>query len=148
MPYPGFSLPLPFVRRSASQRKGRPTRQGRQSGRGSSDGHLVPPGGEGGLPAIILRAQAEQHCTHALARLGYRAVRAEYTRHRRAGHGTFGAVADVGLRPSMDFVRAWLRRERRRILASTLSSFLFAMLMTLIAGLAFAGVLAFLSWRS
>jgi hypothetical protein len=144
MPYPGFSLPLSFVRRSASRRKGRPTRQAR---RGSSDGRLATLEGEGDFPAIIVRAQAELNCTHALARLGYRAVRAEYARHRRAGHGTFDAVADAG-RPSMDFVRAWLRRERRRILASTLTSFLFAMLMTLIAGLAFAGVLAFLSWRS
>jgi hypothetical protein len=146
MPYPGFSLPLSFVRRAASQRKGRPTRQTRHSGRGS-DGRPATPGGEGGLPAIILRAQAELHCTQALARLGYRAVRAEYMRHRRAGHGTFDAVADAG-RPSMAFVRAWLRGERRRILASTVTSFLFAMLMTLIAGLAFAGVLAFLTWRS
>jgi hypothetical protein len=97
------------------------------------------------LPAIVRRAQEEARSAHALRCLGYRTVRAEYARHRRAGHDTFSAIAHVELWPTMEFVRGWLRGERRRILANIRATFLAAMLAAILAGLAFVGVLAFLS---
>jgi hypothetical protein len=141
-----FTLPR-FARRPLSPGSAR----GARNGRSDKGGRGEPPAAEAGeveLPAIIVRAQDELRCTRALSRLGYRKVRAEYARHRRFGRGTFLALADAGLWPSMEFVRAWLRAERRRILARTVSSFLVALLVTIIAGLAFAGTLAFLSWLS
>jgi hypothetical protein len=44
----------------------------------------------------------------------------------------------------MDFVRDWLKEERRRIIARTRLPFLLTMLATIFAGLAFALVAAML----
>jgi hypothetical protein len=103
---------------------------------------------EAEFPAIVRRAQEHARCAHALQCLGYRKVRAEYARHRNAKRDSFAALASADLWPTMDFVRGWLADERRRMLASIRSTFLAAMLITIIAGLAFACVLAFLSWQS
>jgi hypothetical protein len=108
----------------------------------------APSSSEAELPAIVRRAQEQARCAHALHCLGYRKVRAEYVRHRQAGRDSFDALAYADLWPTMEFVRGWLGNERRRMLASISSTFLVAMLFTIIAGLAFAGVLAFLSWNS
>ena len=96
------------------------------------------------LPAIVRRAQEEARSVQALSLLGYRRVCAEYARHRRAGRDVFGAIADAELWPTMEFVREWLRGERRRILGNIRMTFLAAMLATILAGLAFFGVLALL----
>jgi hypothetical protein len=100
------------------------------------------------LPAIITRAQDEARCRLALARLGYRRVRAEYARHRQQRRDTFGAIAHAELWPTMDFVRAWLKDERRRILLHARSTFLAVMLTTIVTGVAFVIALVLLNWRA
>jgi hypothetical protein len=126
-------------------------RKEKRAGGGRTPRRLRPPLPEGDtagsleLPAIVRRAQDEARSAHALRCLGYRTVRTEYARHRRAGRDTFSAIAHVELWPTMEFVRAWLKGERRRILANIRMTFLAAMLAAILAGLAFAGVLAFLS---
>jgi hypothetical protein len=105
----------------------------------------VPAAGGLELPAIVRRAQEEVRSAHALRSLGYRTVRAEYARHRRDGRDTFSSIGHAELWPTMEFVRGWLKGERRRILANIRTTFLAAMLAAILAGLAFAGVLALLS---
>jgi hypothetical protein len=100
------------------------------------------------LPAIITRAQDEARCRLVLARLGYRKVRAEYVRHRQQRRDTFLAIAHAELWPTMDFVRAWLKDERRRILAHVRSTFLAVMLATIVTGVAFVIALVLLNWRA
>jgi len=100
------------------------------------------------MPAIITRAQDEARCRLALARLGYRKVRAEYVRHRQRRRDTFGAIAHAELWPTMDFVRAWLKDERRRILLHARSTFLAVMLATIVTGVAFVIALVLLNWRA
>ena len=100
------------------------------------------------LPAIITRAQDEARCRLVLARLGYRKVRAEYVRHRQQRRDTFGALAHAELWPTMDFVRAWLKDERRRILLHVRSTFLAVMLTTIVTGVAFVIALVLLNWRA
>ena len=90
------------------------------------------------LPAIVVKAQEDARCRLTLARLGYSAVRSEYARQRREGLVAFEGLGS--LHPTMDFVRDWLKEERRRILARTRLPFLLAMLATILAGLAFAAV--------
>jgi hypothetical protein len=100
------------------------------------------------LPAIITRAQDEARCRLVLARLGYRKVRAEYVRHRQQRRDTFGAIAHAELWPTMDFVRVWLKDERRRILLHVRSTFLAVMLTTIVTGVAFVIALVLLNWRA
>jgi hypothetical protein len=100
------------------------------------------------MPAIITRAQDEARCRLALARLGYRKVRAEYVRNRQQRRDTFGAIAHAELWPTMDFVRAWLKDERRRILLHARSTFLAVMLTTIVTGVAFVIALVLLNWRA
>jgi hypothetical protein len=100
------------------------------------------------MPAIITRAQDEARCRLVLARLGYRKVRAEYVRHRQHRRDTFGAIAHAELWPTMDFVRAWLKDERRRILLHVRSTFLAVMLTTIVTGVAFVIALVLLNWRA
>jgi hypothetical protein len=100
------------------------------------------------LPAIITRAQEQARCRQALARLGYRKVRSEYVRHRQLRRDSFGAIAHAELWPTMDFVRAWLKDERRRILLHVRSTFLAVMLTTIVTGVAFVIALVLLNWRA
>lgn len=95
-----------------------------------------------GLPAIVVKAQEDARCRAALAQLGYTAVRSRYARQRREGLVAFEGLG--ALHPTMDFVRDWLKDERRRMLARTRLPFLLTMLATIIAGLAFAAVVALL----
>jgi len=106
------------------------------------------PAREGELPAIIIRAQDEARSRYALQRLGYGKVRAEYARHRQAGRATFAAIAHEKVWPPMDFVRDWLKGERRRILARIRTTFVAAMLITIVGGVAFLVVLSILNWRA
>jgi len=100
---------------------------------------------DGSLPAIVVRAQEDARCRQALARLGYARVRSEYVRHKRNRKETFASLAPESLWPTTDFVRDWLKVERRRILTRAWWPFLMAMLVTVVAGLAFVAVAAILS---
>ena len=103
------------------------------------------PSADGPLPAIVVRAQEDARCRLALARLGYARVRSEYVRHRRERLETFATLGQESLWPSTDFVRDWLKEERRRIFLRARWPFLMAMLVTIVAGLAFVAVAAMLS---
>jgi hypothetical protein len=96
------------------------------------------------LPVIVVKAQDDARCRLALARLGYSNVRSEYARHKREGTDTFAGLGHESLWPTMDFVRGWLREERRRIVARAKWPFLVTMLVTIVGGLAFAAVAAIL----
>jgi hypothetical protein len=98
---------------------------------------------EGELPAIIRRAQDEARLRRALAGLGYRQVRAQYVRQRQAGSAQFVGI-EGELPPPMEFVRDWLRQERKRVLLRVRLTFLAVMATTIITGLAFVLVLAIL----
>ena len=95
-----------------------------------------------GLPAIVVKAQEDARCRSALVHMGYSTVRSEHARQRRERLTAFDGLGS--LRPTMDFVRDWLKEERRRIIARTRLPFLLTMLATIIAGLAFALVAAML----
>ena len=103
------------------------------------------PSADGSLPAIVVRAQEDARCRLALARLGYARVRSEYVRHRRDRKEPFASLGQGSLWPSTDFVRDWLKEERRRIVMRAKWPFLMAMLVTIVAGLTFAAVAAMLS---
>jgi len=96
------------------------------------------------LPAIVVKAQEDARCRLALARLGYSKVRSEYARHKREGTQTFAGLGQESLWPTMDFVRDWLKEERRRIVARAKWPFLVTMLVTIVGGIAFAAVAAML----
>ena len=96
------------------------------------------------LPAIVVKAQEDARCRLALARLGYSKVRSEYARHKREGTDTFAGIGHESLWPTMDFIRDWLKEERRRIVARAKWPFLVTMLVTIVGGLAFAAVAAML----
>ena len=110
----------------------------------NAEGRSHPPTDDGALPAIVVKAQDDARCRQALARLGYSEVRSQFARHRREEKDTFAALGREGLWPSMDFVRDWLKEERSRIIARARWPFLVAMLATIVAGLTFAAVAAFL----
>ena len=103
------------------------------------------PSADGSLPAIVVRAQEDARCRLALARLGYARVRSVYVRHRRDRRETFASLGQESRWPSTDFVRDWLKEERRRIVMRAKWPFLMAMLVTIVAGLTFAAVAAMLS---
>jgi hypothetical protein len=66
-------------------------------------------------------------------------------RQRQHGSDTFAGL-DPGLPlPTMDFVRDWLRQERKRIVIRVRGPFLLGILAVIVAGLAFVAVSAVLS---
>jgi hypothetical protein len=97
------------------------------------------------LPTIVVKAQEDARCRLALARLGYSKVRSAYARHKREGKDPFAALGRESLWPTMNFVHDWLKEERSRIIARARWPFLVTMLATIVAGLTFAAVAAFLS---
>jgi hypothetical protein len=103
-----------------------------------------PQSADDALPALVVKAQEDAQCRLALARLGYSKVRSEYARHKREGKDTFAGLGRESLFPTMNFVRDWLKGERRRIAARARWPFLVAMLATILAGLTFAAVAAIL----
>jgi len=109
------------------------------------EGLQDPPSADGSLPAIVVRAQEDARCRQALARLGYAQVRSEYLRHKRARKETFASLGREALWPTTDFVRDWLKEERRRMFIRARWPFIMAMLVTIVAGLAFVAVAAILS---
>ena len=88
------------------------------------------------LPAIVVKAQEDARCQQALARLGYAKVRSEYVRHKRQRRDTFLSLEPEFLWPTMDFVRDWLRAERKRIFTRLRWPFLATMSVTIIVILA------------
>ena len=98
---------------------------------------------DGPLPAFVERAQQDALCGAALARIGYRRVKATYARQvRDAPHAdVFHGLQHHNLWPTMDFVRAWLKTEQKRKLARVRWTFLGAMLATIVAVLAFTAAL-------
>jgi hypothetical protein len=103
-------------------------------------------GAGGPLPAFVERAQEDARCRQALARLGYRRVKAAYARQLREAPDAdtfYGLERDL-LWPTMDFVRDWLKTEKRRVVSHARWPFLAAMLVTIVAGLAFLGAFLFL----
>ena len=91
------------------------------------------------LPAFIERAKEDEAVRQALARMGYRRVRAAHLRQKREsdGSGQFLALQG-GHSPSLEFVEDWLKEERKRIRAQVRSTFLIAMMSAIGAGLGFA----------
>ena len=96
------------------------------------------------FPAILRKAQDHVLCRKALASLGYSRVRAAYARHKREGLDVFEDLGDAQLRPTLEFVRDWLKEERQRMVAQVRWSFGVAMLATILAGLAFVATIAVL----
>jgi hypothetical protein len=94
------------------------------------------------LPLILARAEEEARSRLALKRMGYLKVRSAYLRYKRDGKETFHAFGAEHLWPTMDFVRDWLRQERRRLIVQSRPVFLLALFATLVVGLAFLGAMA------
>src|SRR5262245_5061200 len=88
------------------------------------------------LPAIVVKAQEDARSQQALARLGYAKVRSEYLRHKRERRDTFLSLDPEFLWPTMDFVRDWLKAERKRIATRLRWPFLVTMSVTIVAGFA------------
>jgi hypothetical protein len=84
------------------------------------------------LPAIVVKAQEDARCQQALARLGYAKVHSEYVRHKLERRDTFFSLEPEFLWPTMDFVREWLRAERKRIVTRLQWPFLAAMSVTIV----------------
>ena len=97
------------------------------------------------FPSFVRRAQDDVQWRKALAKLGYSQVRAAYAQHRQEGLQAFEALGGQDrLRPPLDFVRDWLKDERRRIFEQVRWLFVVTMLATIIAGLTFAATIQFL----
>ena len=93
--------------------------------------------GDEELPAIVRRAQDDVRCRQALAGLGYTQVRSAYAKHKQVGLDVFEDLGHELLWPTVDFVRDWLKAERRRGAAQVQWSFVVAMLATILVGFVF-----------
>jgi hypothetical protein len=97
------------------------------------------------FPSIVRKAQDDVVWRKALAQLGYSQVRAAYAQHRQEGLDVFHALGGhVRLRPPLDFVRDWLKEERRRIIEQVRWLFVVTMLATVLAGAAFVATIQLL----
>ena len=103
-------------------------------------------GADGSLPAFVERAQHDAMCRAALARIGYRRVKAVYARQLREvpDADEFHGLRRQNLWPTMDFVRDWLKTEKRRAVARVRWTFMAAMLATIAGVLTFAAALSVL----
>jgi hypothetical protein len=106
----------------------------------------MPPG-DGSLPAFVERAQQDAQWQAALARVGYRRVKRAFARQLRESPKVevFYGIEQLGLWPAMDFVRDWLKAEKRRAVARVRWTFVCAMLATIAAVLSVAA--AFRLWH-
>ena len=93
------------------------------------------------LPLILTKADEESRSRLALKRMGYLRVRSAYRRHKRDDRDTFHGFGAEHLWPTMDFVRDWLKEERRQFVAQHGWVSLLTLLATLAAGAAFVGIL-------
>ena len=110
-----------------------------------SDSVAETGGARGSLPAFVERAKEDVLCRAALARIGYKRVKATYAEQQRLGDGS-DRLDGLGIDPAppMELVRDWLQTERKRVRARVRWTFLGAMLATILTGLAFAAALAML----
>lgn len=95
---------------------------------------------DGSLPAFVERAQQDVQWQAALARLGYRQVKAAYTHQIRKSPKAeiFFGVEHLKHWPTMEFVRAWMKAEKKRTLQRVRWTFVGAMLATIVATMTFA----------
>jgi len=102
---------------------------------------------DGSLPAFVERAQQDAQWQAALARVGYRRVKAAFARQLRESPKVeiFYGIAQLGQWPAMDFVRDWLKAEKRRAGGRGRWTFMVAMLVTIVAVLSIAAALGV--WR-
>jgi len=109
----------------------------------ASHSHVMPDV-DGSLPAFVERAQQDALCRAALASIGYRRVKAAYARQMREALDTdrFYGLQHHNLWPTMDFVRDWLKTEKKRVVARVRWTFVGAMLATIAAVLTFAAALS------
>jgi hypothetical protein len=100
----------------------------------------------GSFPAIVERARLDKEWQAALAHLGYRRAKQAYARQMRKSprDEVFYGVEHLNHRPTMDFVRAWLRSEKKRRVAKVRWTFVAAMLATIAGALAFTAALSVL----
>jgi hypothetical protein len=97
------------------------------------------------FPSIVRKAQDDVQWRKALTQLGYSQVRAAYAQHRQEGLDIFQALGgQPRMRPPLDFVRDWLKDERRRIVEQVRWLFVVTMLATILAGFTFVATIRFL----
>jgi hypothetical protein len=110
----------------------------------ASQGYGSPDGGS--LPAFVERAQQDAQWQATLARMGYRRVKAAYARQMRdmPKVEVFYGAEHLQQWPTMEFVRTWLKSEKRRIMARVSWTFVSVMLATIVAGLTFTAALSVL----
>lgn len=98
----------------------------------------------GSLPAFVERAQQDAQWQAALARVGYRKVKAAYAKQMRESPEVeiFYGIQHLNHWPTMVFVRNWLKAEKKRALARASWTFMGAMLATILAGVTFVTALA------
>jgi hypothetical protein len=103
--------------------------------------------GDGSLPAFVERAQQDAQWQAALARVGYRRVKRAFARQQRESPKleVFYGIEQLGQWPAMDFVRDWLKAEKRRAVGRVRWTFMGAMLVTIVAVLSIAVALGM--WR-
>lgn len=97
------------------------------------------------LPLLVTKLEEDARARQALQRMGYLRALGAYRRHKRHRDDTFDALDDDQLQPSMEFVRDWLKEQRRGIISRYRAAFLVSLFATLVAGLAFLGTLVFLA---
>jgi hypothetical protein len=92
------------------------------------------------LPAILERAQQDRLWQIALAQLGYRQVKSAFTRQLRdqPRAEVFFGVKHLHHYPTMEFVRGWMKAQRKRTLRRLRWTFLGAMFATIVAVVTFA----------
>jgi hypothetical protein len=103
--------------------------------------HPLHPASDG-LPLIVARVEEDARSRVALKRMGYLKVLSAYLRHKREGRDAFHSFGVDHLWPTMDFVRDWLKEERRQLIVRHRWVFLLTLVATLVAGLTFVGALA------
>jgi hypothetical protein len=103
----------------------------------ASQGYGTPDGGS--LPAFVERAQQDAQWHAALTRVGYRRVKAAYARQLRDSPKAevFYGIEHLQHWPTMDFVRIWLKSEKKRTGARQRWTFAIAMIATIAAVLTF-----------
>jgi hypothetical protein len=100
----------------------------------------------GSLPAIVERARQDKDWHNGLARLGYRRVREAYAKQVREipQDEAFYGIEHLNQWPTMEFVRAWMKLEKKRKVAKVRWTFVGAMLATIAGVLTFTAALSVL----
>jgi hypothetical protein len=112
------------------------------AGHGYGDlGDFLP---AGSLPAIVERARLDKEWHDALARFGYRKVKHAYARQMRKSpkDEVFYGVEHLKRWPTMEFVRVWLKSEKKRMASKVRWTFVAAMLATIACALTFTAALS------